>query len=188
MFETNVIGSVAVTQAFLPFLRSFSSSSSHGARIVFVSSVVGRFTPAGLASYSASKHSIEAIGDSLRMELRKWRIHVSLLQPGAIGTSFYTGMQSSQRAAEAKAALEKGQLAAGGAVLEHYLQCGEKQKKEMGSMPLESVALTTDALECALLDSQPLARYGAGWSSLSMQVFTKLPTELYDMALGKAFR
>ena len=67
-FETNVIGSVAISQAFLPLLRDFSSTSpSHGARLVFVSSVVGRFAPPGSAPYSSSKYAVDAIADSMRM-------------------------------------------------------------------------------------------------------------------------
>ena len=189
-FETNVVGSVAVTQAFLPLLRDFAlSSPSHQARLVLVSSVVGRFTSPGVGAYCASKHSIEAIGDSLRMELRKWRIHVSVLEPGAIGSEFLDTSSSGykRRIAESKAALEKGTLAAGGAVLEHYLASVEKSKRGMSAVPMESVEWTSDAMERAMLDSRPLSRYTAGWTSLSIQVFTKMPTELYDRLMGRDY-
>ena len=189
-FETNVIGSVAVTQAFLPLLRDFATANpSHGARVLLVSSVVGRFPSATVGAYSASKHAIEAIGDSLRMELRKWRIYVSVLEPGAIGSAFYDTVQAGakKRVAECRTALEKGTLPAGGAVLEHYLACMEKSKKGMSGVPMESVDWTSDAIERAMLDSQVQARYTAGWTSLSIQAFCKMPTELFDRLMGKDY-
>ncbi len=189
LFEVNVVGVVAVTQAFLPLLREFAQSSTHGARVVLVGSVVGRFTPAGAAAYSASKHAVEAIGDALRMELRKWRIHIAVLEPGSIGSNFLGVVEAKQkkRFAEVKAALEKGQLPAGGAVLEHYLAAAEKTKAAAKNVPHESVAYTSDAIECALLDSQPLSRYTAGWTSLFIQPLTKLPTEVCDALLGRDY-
>ena len=83
--EVNVIGQVAVTQEVLPRLRE-----SRG-RVVFVSSISGMLTSPMLGAYSASKFAIEAIGDALRMELRPWRIAVSLVQPGQIDTDIWRG-------------------------------------------------------------------------------------------------
>lgn len=82
-FEVNLFGAVAVTQAFLPLIRR-----GHG-RIVLVSSIAGKHAPPFYGPYAASKHALEAFGDSLRLELRPWRIHVSLIEPGAIDTPIW---------------------------------------------------------------------------------------------------
>jgi NAD(P)-dependent dehydrogenase (short-subunit alcohol dehydrogenase family) len=78
--EVNVIGQVAVTQAFLPSLRKARG------RIVNISSVSGLISSPFTGAYSASKFALEALTDSLRMELRPWKIHVSLVEPGFIQT------------------------------------------------------------------------------------------------------
>ena len=81
--EVNLVGHVAVTQALLPALRR-----SRG-RIVNVSSVGGRVSTPGLGAYSASKFALEAISDSLRIELRPWGIEVVVIEPGAIRTEIW---------------------------------------------------------------------------------------------------
>ena len=84
--DVNVISQIAVTQAVLPKIRA-----SHG-RVVFVSSVSGLFTTPGTGAYNASKCAIESLADALRMELRPWRIPVSLIEPGPIRTDMWTGV------------------------------------------------------------------------------------------------
>jgi NAD(P)-dependent dehydrogenase (short-subunit alcohol dehydrogenase family) len=84
--DVNVISQIAVTQAVLPKIRA-----SHG-RVVFVSSVSGLFTTPGTGAYNASKYAIESLADALRMELRPWRIPVSLIEPGPIRTDIWTGV------------------------------------------------------------------------------------------------
>ena len=80
--DVNVIGAVGVTQAVLPLIRK-----AHG-RIVFISSTSGRVATPSLGAYGASKFALEAIGDSLRNELRPWGITVSLIEPGPIISRF----------------------------------------------------------------------------------------------------
>ncbi len=81
--EVNVVGQVAVLQAMLPLLRKARG------RIVNISSVNGRFAPPYMAPYSASKHALEAINNALRLELRAWGIHVSIIEPGATATPIW---------------------------------------------------------------------------------------------------
>jgi NAD(P)-dependent dehydrogenase (short-subunit alcohol dehydrogenase family) len=83
-FEVNVFGQVAVTQAFLPHLRR-----SRG-RIVFIGSIAGQSALPFLGPYAASKHALEAITDTLRLELRPFGVDVSLVQPGTIKTPIWT--------------------------------------------------------------------------------------------------
>lgn len=79
-FEVNVIGQVAVTQAFLPLLQK-----SKG-RIVNLGSMEGRMAMPFLGPYCASKFALEALTDSLRLELRPRGISVSIVEPGVVAT------------------------------------------------------------------------------------------------------
>ena len=81
--EVNVIGQIAVTQAFLPLLRL-----GHG-RIVNMGSISGRVAMPFMGPYAASKFALRALTDSLRVELRPWDIHVSIVEPGAIDTPIW---------------------------------------------------------------------------------------------------
>jgi NAD(P)-dependent dehydrogenase (short-subunit alcohol dehydrogenase family) len=80
--EVNITAQLAVTQKMLPLLRK-----SSGARILFTSSISGFFSKPVLGAYAASKHGLEGMADSLRIELAPWDIKVILLQPGIVKTS-----------------------------------------------------------------------------------------------------
>ena len=54
-----------------------------------MSSVSGLITLPGTGAYSASKYAIESLADALRMELRPWRIPVSLIEPGPTRTDMW---------------------------------------------------------------------------------------------------
>jgi len=57
-----------------------------------MSSVSGLFTTRGTGAYNASKYAIESLADAFRMELRPWRIPVSLIEPGPIRTDTWADM------------------------------------------------------------------------------------------------
>jgi NAD(P)-dependent dehydrogenase (short-subunit alcohol dehydrogenase family) len=82
-FEVNVIGLVAVTQAFLPLLRRGRD------RIVNIGSIAGRSALPGSVAYDSSKVAVEAITDVLRMELHAWAISVSVIEAGAVATPIW---------------------------------------------------------------------------------------------------
>jgi len=79
-FEVNVFGPAAVIQAFLPLLRRARG------RIVNVSSAAGRVSHPVIGAYCASKFALEALSDSLRVEVRGSGISVSVVEPGFIET------------------------------------------------------------------------------------------------------
>jgi NAD(P)-dependent dehydrogenase (short-subunit alcohol dehydrogenase family) len=86
--EVNVVGQIAVTQATLPKLRR-----SRG-RLVFISSLNGRVSIPLSGVYNSSKFALEALADSLRVELRPWGVRVILVEPGAIATDPWREMMS----------------------------------------------------------------------------------------------
>jgi NAD(P)-dependent dehydrogenase (short-subunit alcohol dehydrogenase family) len=81
--EVNVVGQIAVTQAFLPLLRAARG------RLVNMGSIAGRSTMPLMGAYSASKYALESVTDALRLELQPWGISVSIIEPGAIATPIW---------------------------------------------------------------------------------------------------
>jgi NAD(P)-dependent dehydrogenase (short-subunit alcohol dehydrogenase family) len=90
--EINVVGQVAVTQAFLPLIRAGRG------RIVNMGSMAGRMATPFTGAYAASKFALEALTDALRLELAPWGISVSIVEPGAVATPIW---EKSARTAEA---------------------------------------------------------------------------------------
>ncbi len=83
IFEINVLGAVAVTQAFLPLLVKGRG------RVVNMSSISGRIAYPLMGPYAASKFALEAISDALRLELLPWGIKLSIIEPGPIKTPIW---------------------------------------------------------------------------------------------------
>ncbi|XP_041773980.1 dehydrogenase/reductase SDR family protein 7-like [Anopheles merus] len=78
----NYFGSVALTKACLPSMMARKEG-----RIVSISSVQGKFAIPHRSAYSASKHAMQAFCDSLRAEVAKDNIKVTLISPGYINTA-----------------------------------------------------------------------------------------------------
>ena len=81
--EVNLFGPVAMIQAFLPLIRR------GGGRIVNVGSIGGLLVLPLNGAYSASKFGIRAVTDALRLELRQWNIHVSLIEVAPVKTAIF---------------------------------------------------------------------------------------------------
>lgn len=82
-FEVNVFGLMRLTQLVLPHMRRQKSG-----QIINVSSVGGRLTTYFGGWYHATKYSVEALSDALRMETREFGIDVSIIEPGGIKTNW----------------------------------------------------------------------------------------------------
>lgn len=83
IFEVNLFSLIRVTQACLPAMRKRRKGT-----IVNLSTIVGKFTFPMSGVYSATKHALEAVTDSLRMEVRPFGIRVVTIRPGVIATEF----------------------------------------------------------------------------------------------------
>lgn len=83
VLEVNLVGQVAVTQAFLPLIREAPGT------IVFIASIGGRIASPFMSPYHTSKFAIEALGESLRQELAPWAIDVVVVEPGSIDTPIW---------------------------------------------------------------------------------------------------
>ena len=90
LFEVNVFGTLAITQAILPKMAARGSG-----RIIIVSSIAGVLAGPSFGPYSMTKHSLEAMGKTLRAELAPSGIDVTLINPGPYNTGFNDRMAAS---------------------------------------------------------------------------------------------
>jgi NAD(P)-dependent dehydrogenase (short-subunit alcohol dehydrogenase family) len=82
-FEANVFGWHELTRDCLKLMRTNGAG-----RIVNNSSLLGLTAMKWRGAYCATKFAIEALSDTLRLELKGTGIHVSLIEPGPIATRF----------------------------------------------------------------------------------------------------
>ena len=83
LVATNWLGPVHAIQAVVPYLRR-----QGGGQIINISSVAGKVALPWMGAYCASKFALNALSDSLRMELRPDHIHVLSVCPGRVNTPF----------------------------------------------------------------------------------------------------
>ena len=147
--EVNVISQVAVTQQFLPLIRQARG------RIVNMGSIAGRAAMPLMGPYSASKFALEAITDALRLEVRQWGIHVSIVEPGAIATPIWakSSVEAAHREATVGAELRR--------LYEPMVAAVRKVVDEATkrAIPPDVVA---KAVEDALIAPRPKTRYLVG--------------------------
>jgi NAD(P)-dependent dehydrogenase (short-subunit alcohol dehydrogenase family) len=88
--DVNVIGPIIATQAFGPLLGVDRSLKGKFGRIVMISSVAGKNGNPLAGAYSASKHAVEGLSESLRRELMLFGIDVIIVAPGAVKTPIWS--------------------------------------------------------------------------------------------------
>ncbi len=168
--EVNLFGPVAMIQAFLPLIRR------GGGRIVNVGSVGGMLVLPINGAYSASKFGIRAISDALRLELRQWNIHVSLIEVAPVKTAIFG------KSFEALDSLESTLGAEGFALYEQQIAAIRKsvEKAEADADPPLVIA---DAILHALTSDKPKTKYLAGHGGKGIAVAAALPDGARDRAL-----
>lgn len=170
--EVNVVGQVAVAQAFLPAIRRARG------RIVLMGSIGGRSALPFLGPYAASKHALEAIADSLRVELRPWGIAVSIVEPASIKSGIWT--KGTSHADELRAELSSESELLYASAIEKFKQVA--LSRGPGGDP-DAVA---KAVEHALTARRPKARYLVGRDAHMRSWIERLPTRVRDRLLAKA--
>jgi len=85
VYDVNVFGVMAVTQAVLPHMRR-----ARRGRIVVTSSVAGRIGSMSISGYASSKFALEGFAECLAQEMAPFGIAVSLLEPGLLATPHFT--------------------------------------------------------------------------------------------------
>ncbi|MEO0472366.1 MAG: SDR family oxidoreductase [Bacteroidota bacterium] len=85
----NVMGVLAVTQAFAPLLGARANHPMAPGRILNVSSVGGKIAMPFTGAYAASKFGLEGMTHALRRELALYGIKVVIIAPGAVKTAIW---------------------------------------------------------------------------------------------------
>lgn len=87
--DVNVVGVVGVTQAFAKMLGAQKNCPHPAGRILNISSMAGQMPAPFMGPYAASKHALEGISGSLRVELMLYGIDVVVIGPGAVKTAIW---------------------------------------------------------------------------------------------------
>ena len=170
--EVNVIGQIAVLQAVLPAIRKATG------RVVFMGSIAGRSALPLLGPYAASKHALEALADSLRVELLPWGIHVAIIEPGVIATPIWdTSLTSATRARE-RMPVEATERY--GTIIEALTK--RVQGGTVRGLPPERVA---QVVEHALFAPRPKPRYLVGRDARLRALFQVLPDRWRDRIISR---
>ena len=172
--EVNLIGQVAVTQAFIPALRRARG------RLVFISSIGGLIALPYMAPYHASKWGIEAVGDVVRQELRRFGVQVSIVEPGTVATPIWEKGRATARAVRNHLSAEGQELYGEPlARTERRLE----QNAERG-VPPEKVATV---VAHALTARRPRTRYLVGADAKVMATLGRLlPDRVRDRLVARA--
>jgi NAD(P)-dependent dehydrogenase (short-subunit alcohol dehydrogenase family) len=171
--EVNVVGQVAVTQAFLPAIRSARG------RVIFMSSVGGRLSIPFMAPYHASKWAIEAIGDALRVELQPSGIEVVLIEPGSIATPIW------EKGDQAGREIEREMEARHRELYSERVDAIRDAARKTGAegIPPERVA---EVVAEALTADRPKTRYLVGRDAkLNARVRKLVPDRVFDRLISR---
>lgn len=174
--EVNVVGLLGVTQAFLPMIRTARG------RIINIGSISGLVANPFVGAYAASKHALEGLTDSLRVELAPWGIEVILIEPGVIQTPIWSKSEADAMAMQAEFPPEAVHL---------YGRSMEAMRRILlpavaRASPAEVVA---DAVQDAALSPEPRTRYVVGKQArLRVLLGTLLPDRMRDRMMLAVLR
>lgn len=176
VLEVNLVGQVAVTQAFLPLLRRGKGT------IVFLASIGGRIASPMLSPYNISKFGVEALGESLRHEVAPWGIDVAVVEPGSIDTAIWT------KAAE-QVDERTGQLS------EDAVRLYGKQLSRFGEVLQETASRgispdkVAETIHHAISSDKPRHRYLVGTDAkVAARLKGTLPDRLFSKAIGRQLK
>ena len=173
--EINVIGQVAVTQAFLPALRNTRG------RIVNMSSIGGRVALPLAGPYGASKFALEAISDTLRRELGPHGVRVAVIEPGAVLTPIWDKGEHDADRVLAEIGEERVEHLYGPVIA--GLRAEVEKIKGGRGVKADEVA---KAVEHALTAARPRTRYLVGMDAkVRAKAARFLPDRVLDNAIGR---
>ena len=173
-FETNVFGLLRMCQLVLPGMRRRGEGT-----IVNMSSMGGRLTLPGGGIYHATKHAVEAISDAMRFEVSGFGVHVVLIEPGIIRSSF------GETAAGSVSAGDGPYAEFNAAVAEANATASDGPLGKLGGEP-DDVA---KVIEAAIAARRPRSRYRVTASARVLLTQRRLlPDRAWDRVMSAAFR
>lgn len=176
VFEVNVFGAVALTQALLPALHR------SGGRVVNITSIGGKVAMPAFGAYSGSKFALEAISDSLRQELAPLGVPVVVVEPGGMRTEM-----GARGTAAARAQLERmtpEQRARYGGTMAAFL--GYAAALDRGGMTPDEAART---VALAVTAPRPRTRYTIGREAAFLSRLVRiLPDRVIDRMIARTLR
>lgn len=170
--NVNVIGPIITTQAFGPLLGPDLSLKGPKGRIVMISSVAGKNGNPLTAAYSASKHAIEGLSESLRREMMLFGIDVIIVAPGAVKTPIWSKAEEVDISAYKNSPF----FPALGRIRQFMLRLGET------GLPPEKIA---EAIAGALTSPHPKVRYQLTPDPMRHLVLGVLPKRMTDKIIAK---
>ena len=171
--DVNLVGTFAVTKAFLPLLGADKNTSFKPGRIINISSLSGIRTVPFLAAYSISKHGMEAFTDGLRRELMLYGIDVIGILPGSVNTSLIGKLESGIDEASKNSEYAP--------MLKRFKELNEAKVKE--GVPISKVVNT---IINAIENPNPKTKYLLRTSFFMDFLFPALlPTRLFDRIIAK---
>ncbi|XP_019895841.1 estradiol 17-beta-dehydrogenase 2 isoform X2 [Esox lucius] len=176
----NFIGAVEVSQVFLPLIRHARG------RIVNVCSMAGDVPLPGFAAYGASKAALKIFSGVMRLELARWGVKVSTIQPAAFRTNIFgTSDDWSRKKQEIFKCLSRNVWEDYG---EAYVSSLQSRYSEMADMSSEDLRPVLDDIRHALMSAAPRPTYTPGPSAWLIPFLHCLcPTWLYDIIITSLF-
>jgi NAD(P)-dependent dehydrogenase (short-subunit alcohol dehydrogenase family) len=173
LFEVNVFGHVAVTQALLPALIR-----SKG-RLINISSVGGKIAMATYGPYAGTKFALEAVSDSLRRELAPSGVQVVVVEPGAVRTEMPgRAITTAHGLASTMTPEQRHRYGA----LVHAITAQTAAHTESG-LPAEAAATV---IAKAVTARKPRTRYTVGREAALLTLLRVLPDRTLDRVLAAA--
>jgi NAD(P)-dependent dehydrogenase (short-subunit alcohol dehydrogenase family) len=174
LFEVNLFGHVAMTQALLPALIE-----SCGA-VVNITSVGGKVSMATYGPYAATKFALEAVSDALRREVAPLGVKVIVIEPGAVTTDMLRGVAvAGERITQTMTVEQRGRYA----MLMRSMISQTQAAAPRGVSAEEAGRVIADAIT----DRRPRARYTVGRdAALIVLVVRFLSDRLLDRLLARS--
>lgn len=173
VFDVNFFGVVAMSRAALPVLETGRG------RVVQIGSIGGRIASPGLGPYSASKHALEALAESTRIELLRAGspVRMVLIEPGEIRTPIWDKADASVEEFDRALSTFSDAVRARYGWLVNQSRGFVHQGRERGIAP----SRVADAVERALTAPRPKARYLVGPDAkFAGHVISRLPDRLRE--------
>lgn len=171
IMNINYLGVIRSCQAVLPVMRQQSSGN-----IINLSSINGLLATPFTSAYVGSKHAIEGFSEALSLEIKKWGIHVTLIEP----SDHRNGSKASRK--HAKLASDENSP-----YYQDYKRVTDKiaHDEDNGSDPADVGKLVYKILQ----SKNPALRYKVGKFDQKLSVFLKrvLPTRLFEGIIFKYY-